>query len=340
MKIQGDGALDVARKALVGLLATLAVVSTLTGAVANSSCHNHSFLDYWLLGLGLSTLGALMGVWAWRGAPSTTNVINGPKHLMVLLVFINVAWLFIGNVAVAIIVSSCRGQRPVLATWDVSCSSSILSVSLVFVVVFDGLYTLFLVVMCARTCAGRSLLLPPAAASLHTKSGCRGKVSVVVVVVLAVTSIAVGASYYHSCHHQDWMPLWHIAFGTVAVVWVVMVTFHQGGHNYLAASWVNPVITLALPVLVLSVLLLASLTVGCEWVVEARHNVCSGHIPCNDGLATYTTGLVALLSLPLLVFFYVATVLAFLGPFLLLAASFHYCCCLGARHHHMAVCRD
>ncbi|XP_069193372.1 uncharacterized protein [Procambarus clarkii] len=303
MKIQGDGALDVARKALVGLLATLAVVSTLTGAVANSSCHNHSFLDYWLLGLGLSTLGALMGVWAWRGAPSTTNVINGPKHLMVLLVFINVAWLFIGNVAVAIIVSSCRGQRPVLATWDVSCSSSILSVSLVFVVVFDGLYTLFLVqdmswcsgvvpqVMCARTCAGRSLLLPPAAASLHTKSGCRGKVSVVVVVVLAVTSIAVGASYYHSCHHQDWMPLWHIAF-------------------------------------------------GCEWVVEARHNVCSGHIPCNDGLATYTTGLVALLSLPLLVFFYVATVLAFLGPFLLLAASFHYCCCLGARHHHMAVCRD
>nr|XP_053640625.1 uncharacterized protein LOC128694497 [Cherax quadricarinatus] len=152
-----------------------------------------------------------------------------------------------------------------------------------------------------------------------------GVLTLLVTLGIGVACIVVGASYCPACCDQDWISTWHIFFGVVTVVFVVMLVYKVRDYNHLDASWVAPQEALVLPIAVLAILLLSAIFVGYLWLAESREEACSGSAPCSSDLTTFSVVVIVLLSLPLLVFFYVTAAVGLLTAFFVILSFIYYC---------------
>nr|XP_045610569.1 uncharacterized protein LOC123765827 [Procambarus clarkii]XP_045610570.1 uncharacterized protein LOC123765827 [Procambarus clarkii] len=322
-----------------GVLAPLSVAAALFPLSRCSCCNS---LDLWLMGLGVSALGAMLGVLAWRAKLAHGKSIDGPFILAGLLIVLNFMWLVLGNVMVSVEYTACGDDTH--DGFRDSCSSSypLLHFSLAVVVIFDVSYALLLLVVLLSCCSRRgkrmqlsvnndyftfpycSCCLPGDTNRMSWQEWV-GAVTAVAYLGLAVACIVVGASVVRSCHLTDHIALWLIIQGVVTVVVEVVGAWYLVCSRWTSVYW-PPGSFLVFSPLVAALLLHFVINIlGTVRVVEILGSQCTGEV-CSEALRIFYIVVIAFYDLPFLVLLYMATIFVALMLVLLFITSCCYCC--------------
>ncbi|XP_050724250.1 uncharacterized protein LOC127002396 [Eriocheir sinensis] len=324
-------------EAVVGLLmGLLAGAAAVVAAVTFYQCTNQSLLNYWLMINGMVTLGAFMGLVVWRLAPIPGRYINALTFLTGFLIFLNVAWLILGNVAVGLVYSVCFvGASPdVYLDIEVNCSSYILPLTLAVVVIFDVLCVILIAVLCVQafSCEADSEDDDEEEEG-EKKEDYSGPsvwwVSVVFIIlfaILSVVAIAVGATFLSECSDQISGPVWLIVFGCVTI-FVLLLGLYWTRYRWEAGKlWSAPGWYLVLPFLVLFLLHLSVISGGNVLLFEVREESCEGEAACSNALQVTQIVIGSIVNLLLVALVYYGAVFFLVGIFFFIVTFYYYCC--------------
>ncbi|XP_042210829.1 uncharacterized protein LOC121858452 [Homarus americanus] len=317
----------------------LSLLSLAAVVVPVTRCYWYdNLLDLWLVIHGVSSLGALVGILAWRAKLAHGRLLDGPLILAVTLLVINFIWLVLGNVAVAGAYLACQSSSA-SNIYVQECNYPFLHFALAVVVVFDVFYAFFFLALSIAACITKNkteelnledntykfpyCCLPGRTYRLSWQEWV-GVICVVLYVLLAIASIVMGSLYLRPCNDLEWISIWLIVFGTVMLVTVMKVCWYLIFPKWIAISWPPASIVIFTPVVALIIFQFAWIGVGNVWLVE-RRSFCPGD-SCNISLHIFSLAVIVLLDLPFLVLVYVATIFVVLMLILLLVTSCYYCC--------------
>nr|XP_053640627.1 uncharacterized protein LOC128694501 [Cherax quadricarinatus] len=229
---------------VITLLSVAAVVIPLT------RCGCCYFLDLWLIFLGVSALGAMLGILIWRTKLSRGKLLNGPMIFAALLISINLLCLSVGNVIVGLELATCTEHNDKIMV-D-SCNYPYIYFSLCVVVTFDFVYSVLFLVLWLSSCSDRVrkmrlhlnndyFTFPYCCFPHHSyQLSWQEWVGVVIIaanLLLAIASIVMGVVFYTECYDYEWTPDRLIVQGVVTVAAVGVGLWYLKFPSWTTMTW-------------------------------------------------------------------------------------------------------
>ncbi|XP_071538190.1 uncharacterized protein [Panulirus ornatus] len=338
------GTLQILQSLAAVSVVLLGGASVIIGLLPISLCLPIFLTDVWLVVFGVTVLGCVLGLMAWKTKMAHGKIINGPKILAILLLILNFLWLIFGNVLMvwSFVICTSAGFSIFFG-----CGSPFLTFFQVVVLTFDVLYLIFFVALCVFSAKGKSIIFldddVPSSDSCCVLPYCLTcfcpfpfgpswqewviVVSLAVFVMLGIASTIVGAIFIRPCGGQNLLPAWNIVNGIVTIATVGVLLFCLGLPRWIRLSWERPSFVAFIPVVGLVVFLLAWLTVGNVLVLQYALEGCTTfEASCSRSLLVFTSVVVFLLDLIVFVLVYVAVVFILLMVVLLIVTGcMKYC---------------
>ncbi|XP_063873651.1 uncharacterized protein LOC135107574 [Scylla paramamosain] len=308
------------------LLGLLAAVAAVIGSVTYHQCTENGWIDYWLMFHGVITLGALMGIMMWRLVPIPGRYINALAYLTGFLIFLNLGWLLLGNVQIALAYLVCNdGLSPgVYLDILLDCSSNLLPFMLTVVIIFDVFYIILLAMLCGQACNWG-----PETEEEDTISYPSFWWILVTIVIgcliIAVIAIAVGATFFHDCYDEEWGAIWLIVYGSAKIGIVILGLFWIRYRQDASKMWSSPTCYLILPFFVFFLLLIALWVIGMVLSVNIREDNCIGTAACSDVLQVTEIVIISFFYLITMVIVYYGIIFFLVALFFFGVTVLYYC---------------